>query len=116
MSKRILLGTLALLIAVPGLTSAQGVCPLNGKGSLKLICMLPQALGASGFDYGLIGTSPSFPKITPITQAVGTRLSQLPIASPSSGITFTYDPAVKTFVVSPEEDLGPIFGKRASTS
>jgi hypothetical protein len=119
MSKRNLLLTAALLIATCGITSAQAVCPLNGKGSLKLICMLPQALGASGFDYGLVFPNglrfSPFPNVTPITQAVGSRLSQLPIASPSSGITFTYDPAVKTFVVSPEEDLGPIFGERAST-
>jgi hypothetical protein len=115
MSKRILLGALVLLIAAPGLTWAQAVCPLNGTGSLKLICMLPQALGASGFNYGLLGVTRPFPKITPITQAVGTRLSQLPIASPSSGISFVYDPALKTFSPSTDESLGPIFGERAGT-
>jgi hypothetical protein len=118
MFKRNLLWTAALLIAACGDTSAQAVCPLTGTASPKLICMLPQALGASGFDYGLLGVGfgfHPFPKITPITQAVGTRLSQLPISSPSSGITFTYDPALKTFSPSPEEDLGPIFGERAST-
>jgi hypothetical protein len=75
-----------LLIAAPGLTWAQGVCPLNGTGSRKLICMLPQALGSSGFNYALFGilNNRPFPNIRPITQAVGTRLSQLPIASPSS--------------------------------
>jgi hypothetical protein len=30
-----------------------GRLPLNGTGSRKLICMLPQALGSSGFNYGL---------------------------------------------------------------
>jgi len=106
-----------ILIAAPGLTWAQGVCPLNGTGSRKLICMLPQALGSSGFNYALFGilNNRPFPNIRPITQAVGTRLSQLPIASPSSGISVTYDTALKTFVPSSDDNLGPIFGERAST-
>jgi hypothetical protein len=79
--------------------------------------MLPQALGSSGFNYGLFGilNSRPFPNIGPITQAVGTRLSQLPIASPSSGISVTYDTSLKTFVPSTDDNLGPIFGERAST-
>jgi hypothetical protein len=53
------------------------------------------------------------PNIKPITQAGGTRLSQLPIASPSSGITFSYDPTLKTFIPSADQSLGPIFGEQA---
>jgi hypothetical protein len=62
--------------------------------------MLPQALGSSGFNYALFGILDGrpFPNIKPITQAVGTRLSQLPIASPSSGISVTYDTALKTHI------------------
>jgi len=119
MSNRKCLWTLivTILIAAPGLTWAQGVCPLNGTGSRKLICMLPQALGSSGFNYALFGilNNRPFPNIRPITQAVGTRLSQLPIASPSSGISVTYDTTLKTFVPSTDDNLGPIFGERAST-
>jgi hypothetical protein len=51
----------------------------------------------------------------PITESVGTQISQLPIASPSSGFNFTYDVALKTFVPSTEETLGPILGERATT-
>jgi hypothetical protein len=71
--------TFILLIAAPGLSWAQGVCPLNGTGNHKLICMLPQALGSSGFNYapfGILNDRP-FPNIRPITQAVGARFSQL---------------------------------------
>ncbi|MGH9775273.1 MAG: transporter [Candidatus Acidiferrales bacterium] len=42
-------------------------------------------------------------------------MSQLPIASPSSGITFVYDASLKTFVAATEESLGPILGERAAT-
>jgi hypothetical protein len=51
----------------------------------------------------------------PINEAVGIQVSQLPIASPSSGITFVYDPTLKTFAPSTEETLGPIIGERART-
>jgi Putative MetA-pathway of phenol degradation len=117
MSRSRFVWTLILVMAAPGLSVAQAVCPLNGVGSRKLICMLPQALGSSGFNYALFGilNSRPFPNIKPISQAVGTRLSQLPTASPSSGISLTYDTALKTFVPSTDDNLGPIFGERAST-
>jgi hypothetical protein len=51
----------------------------------------------------------------PINEAVGIQVSQLPTASPSSGIIFTYDPALKTFAPSSDESLGPILGERAGT-
>jgi hypothetical protein len=51
----------------------------------------------------------------PINEAVGVQVSQLPIASPSSGITFIYDPSLKTFAPSTDESLGPILGDRATT-
>jgi hypothetical protein len=109
--------TSILMTAAPDLTWAQAICPLNGTGSRKLICMLPQALGSSGFDYALFGILDNrpFPNIKPITQAVGARLSQLPTASPSSGISVIYDTTLKTFVPSTDDNLGPIFGERAST-
>jgi len=50
-------------------------------------------------------------KLAPINEAVGIQVSQLPLASPSSG--FIYDPALKTFA--PEQSLGPILGERSST-
>jgi hypothetical protein len=125
MSKHVLLGTLALIL-VPFSAWAQGVCPLNGTSRNKLVCVIPQTFGPFGF-----GSGPGAPLIAdghqahfegdflsafgPINEAVGIQVSQLPIASPSSGITFTYDPALKTFSPSTEETLGPILGERANT-
>jgi hypothetical protein len=53
--------------------------------------------------------------LDPINEAVGIQVSQLPLASPSSGITFTYDPTLKTFAPSTDQSLGPILGERADT-
>src|SRR6267143_1593067 len=125
MSKHVLLGTL-ILILVPISASAQGICPLNGTSSNKIVCVIPQTFGPFGLDSGAgapllaNGHQAHFrgdflSSFGPITEAMGIQVSQLPIASPSSGITFTYDPALKTFAPSTEETLGPILGERAST-
>ena len=125
MSKHVLLGTL-ILILVPISASGQGICPLNGTSSNKIVCVIPQTFGPFGLDSGAgapllaNGHQAHFrgdflSSFGPITEAMGIQVSQLPIASPSSGITFTYDAALKTFAPSTEETLGPILGERAST-
>src|SRR5437879_10988888 len=109
--------------------SAQ-VCPLNGTLSDKLVCSIPQVYGplalsgANGdprqvlltargheahFENDFVAT------FTPINEAVGIQVSQLPVASPSSGITFVYDPSLKTFTPSTDESIGTIIGDREST-
>ena len=109
-----------------GNVRAQSVCPLDGTLSNKLVCVIPQVYGASG-----LGSGPGAPltasfhqahfegdflsSFGPINEAVGIQVSQLPVASPSSGITFVYDPALKTFAPSTEATLGPILGERANT-
>jgi hypothetical protein len=125
MSRRMLLVILALVL-FPALVSAQGICPLNGTSSTKLVCVIPQTFGPFGVGSGagapLIANQHQahfegdfLSSFGPINEAVGIQVSQLPIASPSSGITFTYDAALKTFSPSTEESLGPILGERAST-
>ncbi len=125
MSNHLLMGTLVLVL-VPATASAQGICPLNGTLSNKLVCVIPQTFGPLGVGSGagapLLANSHQahfegdfLTSFGPINEAVGIQVSQLPIASPSSGITFTYDPALKTFSPSTEESLGPILGERAST-
>src|SRR6202795_1690528 len=125
MSRRMLLVILTLALS-PALVSAQGICPLNGTASTKLVCVIPQTFGPFGVGSGagapLIGNHHQahfegdfLSSFGQINEAVGIQVSQLPIASPSSGITFTYDSALKTFSPSTEESLGPIIGERAST-
>jgi len=126
MSRKLLLGILALVFVSAGGVSAQGICPLNGTSNNKLICLIPQVYCPVGLGSGTgapllaDGHEAHFEndfvtQFEPITEAVGIQVSQLPIASPSAGITFSYDPALKTFTPSTDESLGPILGERAGT-
>ncbi|MGC2764188.1 MAG: transporter [Candidatus Acidiferrum sp.] len=127
MSKLTLPGVLlALLFLGNGTASGQSICPLNGTPSPHLVCVLPQVYGPFGLGPGQ-GAPLIFNKhqshfqgtfltsLDPINEAVGIQVSQLPTASPSSGIIFTYDPALKTFSPSIDESLGPILGERSDT-
>src|ERR1700686_3784646 len=119
----------ALSSLLAGSASAQ-TCPLNGTLSNKLVCQIPQVYGAFGFgttadptqsvlfagDHHQAHFSSDFlTTFAPINEAVGIQASQLPVASPSSGITFVYDPSLKTFAPSTDESLGPIVGNRGTT-
>jgi hypothetical protein len=131
MFNRVLFGFLALLLFSVCNASAQVICPLSGTSSSKLVCLLPQVYGPwalngvpapnqnqsalytnghqGHFENGLLTS------LGPINDAVGIQVSQLPLASPSSGISFIYDTSLKTFTPSTDESLGPILGERAST-
>jgi hypothetical protein len=126
MFKRALLGPLVLTLLAACTSRAQGVCPLNGTASGKLVCVVPQVYGPFGLGSGATAPllanshqahfeSDFLSSFAPINEAVGIQVSQLPIASPSSGITFVYDPSLKTFSPSTDENLGPILGERANT-
>jgi hypothetical protein len=122
-------GLAAVMLLVAGGASAQ-TCPLNGTLSNKLVCLIPQVYGPFGFgstpnaSQSVLFTgdhheahfaSDFLTTFAPINEAVGVQVSQLPIASPSSGINFVYDTSLKTFAPSTDESLGPILGDRATT-
>jgi hypothetical protein len=130
MSIRVLLGFLAFLLVSVGSASAQVICPLNGTSSAKLVCLVPQVYGPWGLNSSTPDKTQSallanghqahfadsfLASFGPINEAVGIEVSQLPLASPASGITFIYDASLKTFTPSTDESLGPILGERAST-
>ena len=73
----------------------------NCSVSTKLVCQLPVASGSLG--------AATFP---PFNAALATQLSQLPLASPASGVSVILSPQ-GTPVVS--ENLGPILTDRAET-
>jgi len=128
----ILMSTWTSLLLLTTTTASAQVCPLNGTTSKKLVCLIPQVYGPFGFGFGP-GQDPTtsvlytgdhhaahfdtdfLAAFAPINQAVGIQVSQLPIASPSSGITFTFDKVTKLETPATDESLGPILGERAGT-
>jgi Putative MetA-pathway of phenol degradation len=107
-----------------GRASAQGACSAQ---SSKVACMIPQEYGSSAYDFTNVlygvgrhaehynsGPGDIENKLKPLTEDIGRQANLLPLASPSSGVVFTYDPTLKTFVTS-TDSLGPILGERAET-
>src|SRR5271168_1139731 len=119
MAKR---ASLAILVFFCGCIStyAQGPC---SKQSAKLGCALTEEYGSgAAFDNVLfpVGGHPFHfvsdfsATLRPLVTDIGRQANLLPLASPSSGVVFVYDPSLLTFVAG-EASLGPILGERAET-
>jgi hypothetical protein len=115
MLKRTLL--IGFVVACSASSFAQGVC---SSPSNKLVCVLPQLYSTSGgvnlpnaahkahFDTDFEQNAAA------LNAAVGTELTSLRLASPASGLIFTFDKAAG--IVRPTtESFGPILGERAET-
>jgi outer membrane putative beta-barrel porin/alpha-amylase len=120
MMKRSLLAALFLAVLTCATAYAQNACP-TGTQSDKLACLVPQVYGVNGINpkiaFGQAGTfSTNFltDSLSPVQSSIARESALLPLASPSSGITFSWDPAAKAFTSS-TESLGPIIGERAET-
>src|SRR5262249_53007943 len=105
-----------------GVANAQNLCP-TGVQSNKLICLIPQVYGPNGLTLVAgptypSGTSPQGDfaggNLRPVNSAIVVQAAVLPLASPASGITFTWDPAAKIFSPS-TGSLGPVLSERAET-
>lgn len=112
----VLLSVFVLSFSV-GLLNAQ-VCPTTANSS-QLICAIPQLYGPAGLILPNPNHSAHFvgsiqQSFTPLNSAVAQELSILPLASPASAITFTFDKTLGVFTRS-TESYGPIFGERAET-
>lgn len=104
---------------VPG-TVVIGQCQGNAS---EPGCVIPNLFGSQGLT---LANNPQFPHYAhfvgsaqgTLNQGVGTaiatQLAVLPIISPSSGFTFTYDKASGVFVRS-TGSFGPIYSERADT-
>jgi hypothetical protein len=94
------------------------VCSTTSISS-QVICAIPQLYGAAGLTLPNPNHSAHFnssfqQSFTPLNSAVSQELSILPLASPASAITFTFDKALGVFTRS-TESYGPILGERAET-
>jgi len=106
---------LGLLLTSAKLT-AQGPCPPADVQERPLACFIPQAFGVTGF----VDITQPFPddflarSLRPLSSSVARQAALLPLASPSSGITFSWNEEAKVFSAS-TDSFGPIFGERAET-
>jgi hypothetical protein len=119
---RLVSASLFLIVLAGSAAWAQSVCPA-GVQSDKLICVIPQVYGANGLvlqnvSAQALGVAPfqnGLPAaLSPLNASVARQTALLPLASPSSGITFSWNEAAKVFVES-TDSLGPVFSERAET-
>jgi len=114
-----LLLIISLLLILTSGVLGQATCP-TGTKSDKLACLIPQVYGVNGIDVNHGTTAGQFTSdflttsLNPVVSSIARQSALLPLASPSSGITFTWDAANKLFVSS-TDSFGPIFGERAET-
>src|SRR5882672_8113556 len=99
--------------------AGQNLCPL-GVASDKLICVIPQLFGANGlqvangnhqghFEGSFLDSS-----FRPLSSDIARQAALVPLASPSSGITFAWDASANVFIAS-TDSFGPVLSDRAET-
>jgi len=101
------------------LATGQGLCPI-GTASNKLICVIPQVFGPNGLQVisttAPVGFPANFPtgSLDSLQSSIARQSALLPLASPSSGVTFSWDASAKIFTAA-TDSYGPILGERADT-
>ena len=97
----------------------------GGSSNLKgLSALLPNLFGhggillstpVAGFSHAAHFTVASEAQLTVLNDSLRGQLSNIPLPSPASGFTFTFDPALGAFTRS-TESFGPIYSQRADTT
>lgn len=119
MLRRLLLVSLFCIFLMATAATGQDLCPA-GKVSDKLVCVIPGVYGPNGLSLDANGHQGHFEEsfltssLEPLNSAIGSQSTLLPLASPTSGITFSWDPVAKVFAAS-TDSFGPILGERAET-
>jgi len=85
----------------------------------RLICVIPQLYGPAGFELPNPNHAAHFlssfqQSFTPLNSAVGQELSLVPLASPASGIIYTFDKTLGAMTPS-SQSFGPVLAERAET-
>jgi hypothetical protein len=107
--------TLFLAIGVSPSVFAQINCA-SGGATAKLSCLIPTTVTPPTYTFSNSATPAlASSHIGDLLQAdLGGEISQIPLASPASGIIFTIDPTLHVPVPS-DQSLGPILTQRAET-
>ena len=89
----------------------------NGSGKIALL--IPNIYGPDGLtlqnpDHFAHFTSSFQSSFTPFNAAMARQLTSLPIPSPASGFSYSFDPALGVYTRS-AKSLGPILAERAET-
>lgn len=118
MSKSTVLLTLVCVLCCNTMLSAQSGCGTTSP-SAKIVCVIPQLFGPGGLTLPNPFHSAHFnsdfqAEFTPLTAALGSQLTLVPIASPASAITFSFDRTLGV-VTKSNESLGPILTERSET-
>ena len=102
-----------LLLACVSSTGAMGQinCNAGSSASSKLVCQIPFSTGVFTNNSSASATSTALKNATAFNSAIATQVSQLPLASSSSGIVVVY----KAGVPETYNNLGPILTDRAQT-
>jgi len=105
-----------LLLAVGVSPSAVAQINCNsGSATTKLSCLIPTTVTPPTYTFSNGSTSAVSGNFGSFLQAdLGGEISQIPLASPASGIIFTTDPTLHVPVPS-DQSLGPILTQRAET-
>ena len=105
MIRRLMFPVIVLLLSQSPRVLAQVSCASGSSASGKLICLIPNQLNL---------TQGSTQSLAFLNEAIGSQVSDLPLATPASGVIYTIDPKLNIPVPS-NETLGPILTQRAET-
>lgn len=92
---------------------------LQTSSDTTLGCVVRNLYGENGLvlpnpTHSAHFTNESQANLTPLNASIGTQLTLLPLASPASGYTFTFDPAAGVYTRS-SQTFGPILSERSET-
>lgn len=115
-----------VLVAILGSAQTAQTAPtgcLSTVANAKLLCTIPNLYGSNALQMQnvnsqALGVAPfqsTLPQsLATLNASIARQTALVPLASPSSGITYSWDTASKVFVAS-NDSFGPILSERADT-
>jgi len=122
MLRRVVWIALAVVACSAPKVAAQNLCSTTAQ--TKVACTLANVYGVNGLTEGgalapinqhegVFGTS-FLSNLSAVNSSIGAQLGELPLVSPASGISFSFNKSLGILVPS-EYNFGPILSERAST-